>query len=145
MRFWKKVVLGVGAAVCALGTLVYAFVSVADGMCGNTVLSQHISPDGRLRVVVFERNCGATTGFSTQISMLKGSEPLENEAGNVFVGDTDHGAAPAGPGGGPRVDVRWTSGRSLELKHHPLTRVFRAAQSVKGVSVKYVVVDDSGR
>jgi len=34
--------------------------------CGNDVLTDLPSPDGKYKVVVFQRDCGATTGFSTQ-------------------------------------------------------------------------------
>jgi hypothetical protein len=39
-------------------------------MCGNYVVAEKISPDGRRKVVVFQRDCGATTGFSTQVSLF---------------------------------------------------------------------------
>jgi hypothetical protein len=106
-------------------------------MCGNEVLNQHASPNGKLKLVVFERSCGATTGFSTQVSLLEASEELENEGGNVFAGDTRIGAAPAGAGGGPEVHVRWISDEAAELRHHPQTRIFRAEEVRKGVRFIY--------
>ena len=53
-------------------------------MCGNTVISNAISPDGKWNALLFERNCGATTDHSSQISLLKSGKSLENENGNVF-------------------------------------------------------------
>jgi hypothetical protein len=104
-------------------------------MCANQTLSEHPSPDGRLNVVVFERNCGATTGFGTHVSLLDSGERLSNHPGNVFRSDTNRGAAPSGPGGGPVVLVRWTDAAHLWLQHHPRARVFVAESRLRGVAV----------
>ncbi len=107
-----------------------------DG-CGNTLLSEVPSPHGVYKAVVFERNCGATTPFSTQVSILGARERLGNEAGNAFRSDTDHGAAPSGRGGGPAVEVRWTGVRRVVIRHHPRTRVSGAEERVGEVTIDY--------
>jgi hypothetical protein len=60
------------------------FLAAASG-CMNDTHSEVLSPDARLKVVTFERNCGATTGFSTQISILDASDTLPNQGGSVLV------------------------------------------------------------
>lgn len=65
----------------------------SDG-CADTLVSQRVAPDGRHRAVLFTRNCGATTGLSTQISVLKPGEVLAG-SGNGFIADDDHGDARA--------------------------------------------------
>jgi len=107
-----------------------------DG-CANEILQKHPSPSGKVRVVVFQRNCGATTGFSTQASVLKAGEDLPNRPGNLFISDTDHGAAPSGPGGGPELRVDWQGERALWLSHHENARIFQAETKVRGVSIQY--------
>jgi hypothetical protein len=103
-------------------------------------LSEVRSPDGEWKVVVFERDCGATTGFSTQASLLGWNERLpENDGGNLFIADTNHGAAPAGPGGGPPLQVTWTSMRSVVLRSPRGVRVFKAETRVLGVPAVYVL------
>ena len=52
-------------------------------MCGNDIYSETLSPDGELKAVIFQRDCGATTGFSTQVSILDTDETLENDGGNI--------------------------------------------------------------
>ena len=108
-------------------------------MCGNQVLSEIPSPNMQVKAVVFERDCGATTDFSTQVAILPINESLGNEtAGNVFVADTDHGRAPSGPGGGPEVGVRWTSEATEEIQHHPAARILRGnSAGVTGIQVSY--------
>jgi hypothetical protein len=95
------------------------------------------SPDSRLMAVVFERDCGATTGASTQVSVIPFGAALPNKAGNVFIADTDHGAAPSGPGGGPAVGARWLSPSEAVVSHHRAARVFLAERSFESVMVSY--------
>jgi hypothetical protein len=105
--------------------------------CGNEELETVASPDGKRKAVVFQRDCGATTGFSTQISLVQANDNLPKEAGNTFIADTDHGQAPGGPGGGPKVNLQWTGERELTVKYDRRARVFRSEQSVEGVMVRY--------
>ncbi|MEJ6473976.1 hypothetical protein [Pseudoalteromonas piscicida] len=64
--------------------VVIAFNLWLPDMCGNYFHSESFSPNGELKAVIFQRDCGATTGFSTQISILDVDDKLENEMGNVF-------------------------------------------------------------
>ena len=73
--------------------------------CENEVLSHHPSPTGQYTASIFQRNCGATTPFSTQVSVLAGDEQLANLPGNAFIADSVHGAAPSSAGGSPEVTV----------------------------------------
>jgi hypothetical protein len=40
-------------------------------MCEDSAIKESISPDGRMKVVVLERNCGATTPYATLVSIIK--------------------------------------------------------------------------
>jgi len=62
---------------------------------------------------------------------------LETEGGNVFIADTNHDAAPAGPGGGPALSVVWKSGDSVQLSFHPKARVRKKESEFQGVRVFY--------
>jgi hypothetical protein len=104
---------------------VLALWAFGEAMCGNEVMAEYPSPGNQHRVVVFQRDCGATTGFSTQASLLDADEALGNEGGNLFVSDTKHGAAPA-------VSVVWMGERALVLRHHAAARVFRACRRGTG-------------
>ena len=113
-----------------------ACLDLASG-CGNELLGEARSPDGRLKAIVFQRDCGATTGFSTQISVLPIGEKLPNEVGNVFVADSNHGVAPSGRGGGPIVEVRWLNEGELLIRHDSRARVFQSEQSLGKVKIHY--------
>jgi hypothetical protein len=96
-----------------------------------------LSPDASAKVVVFQRDCGTTTAFSTQASLLKPGVHLSDSSGNVFVADTDRGLAPSAAKGGPELRVRWESPKHLLLQHHAKARVFRAERNLNGVEIRY--------
>ena len=48
-----------------LGMLLLLGLSACVEVCGNDILTETRAPDGRFKVVVFQRDCGATTRFST--------------------------------------------------------------------------------
>ena len=113
--------------------------------CGNEVLARQSSPAGAYQAIVFERDCGATTDFSTQVSILPSDVSFlerpsfwsATEQGNALAIDADHGAAPRGAGGGPDVTIHWESDQKIILAYHPRARVFLAAPSVGAVSVEH--------
>jgi len=129
LRFCLAVLLTAPALV--LGTTACA----AD--CANRAVGTVASPDARLTAIIFERDCGATTGASTQISVLPSGQPAVG-GGNVFIADTDHGAAPAGEGGGPAVRVRWVGRDTLEVRYHPRARRFAPQSRPEGITVRLV-------
>lgn len=114
-------------------------------MCGNDFIEAVPSPDGSKKIVVFQRDCGATTGFSTQASILSSNEALSNTSGNVFSSDTNHGAAPSGPGGGPALQVVWRSSEAVAISYHPAVRVFKAEPQVDGVQFTYSAVEHAAQ
>ena len=114
--------------------------SLGRGMCGNKEISSVDAPDHRARVVVFERDCGATTDFSTQVVILRQGEQLGDRSGNVFVVDSDHGRAAAGPGGGPWVEAQWVSPDSIVIRFDEQARIFLKTTIVYTITVRYVGV-----
>lgn len=137
----KVVAVGLAGLVGIVGIpiLVFAFLlSGANQLCANSPILEVPSPNGKLKAVVFERDCGATTAFATHVSVIEAASSLPNEGGNLFVADTNHNAAPSGAGGGPSVQVAWFGPSALRIEHHPLARIVRAEPSAFGVKVRYV-------
>lgn len=122
MTKWKKVAIGVvgsivGCAVILVGGLMYLF----QGMCGNDIHKSIASPNGDLKAVIFQRDCGATTGFSTQISILGAAEDLSNESGNIFSSDGHpENSAPK---------VNWTSENSLTIHRRAMVQIYNQEQT----------------
>jgi hypothetical protein len=107
--------------------------------CQNTVASSSLSPNGELAAVLFQRDCGATTGFSTQISILRpGDKPTGG--GNAFIADDDHGAARVGSWEGSWAEAKWLAPDHLLIRYAVKSRLFERSDSVSGVKITYQMV-----
>lgn len=106
--------------------------------CQNTVASSSLSPTGALAAVLFQRDCGATTGLSTQISILRPDDkPIGG--GNAFIAD-DHGAARVGSWEGSWAETKWLAPDHLVIRYAAKSRIFKRSDSVSGVKITYQVV-----
>jgi hypothetical protein len=94
-------------------------------------ISRIPSPDGKIEAVIFERDCGATTGFSTQISILHKGASIRSGTGNAIVGDSNRGAAPVAKSGGPPAQIRWLTNRRVVITVHPATKISAQQSSVQ--------------
>jgi hypothetical protein len=112
-------------ALCLLGLSGCDSVGIT-GDCENEVAQTVASPTGRLEVVVFNRGCGATTGFNTQVSIVQAGH-LPDGPGNVLLMD---GTVP--------LKVTWQSDTDLRLSGIGSARLFKQEPVVVGVSVAYV-------
>ena len=118
----------------ALSSLLY---SCSYFLCDNEIVTQLPSPDEKYKAVVFVRDCGATTTWSTHVSLIRSwSWVGRDDGGNTFVMDAGDGA-PEGPGRGPEARVRWISAHEIVIAHHRLAEVFRAEKQVGGVTIRY--------
>ena len=107
--------------------------------CQNTVASSILSPNGALSAVLFKRDCGATTGFSTQISILL-PDDKPTGGGNAFIADDDHGAARVGSWEGTWAEAKWLATDHLLIRFAAKSRIFKQNDSVSGVKVTYQMV-----
>ncbi len=108
----------------AVGALV-ALHGCSDG-CSNEVESVLAAPQGDRIAVVFNRNCGATTGVNTQLSVLPRSAATTNQAGNALIAD---GTVP--------LKLRWKSDSELVVSGHQGAKLFKQAHLANGVTVSY--------
>src|SRR5687767_9557274 len=118
-------------SILAAGVL---FVGVCSDGCSNAIVSRVEAPDGRHAAIIFQRDCGATTGFSTQISLLEAGDQLSAQ-GNAFIADTDHGAAAAGEWGGPWAEAGWIAPNHLLIRYASNSRIFTRREEVTGVRI----------
>lgn len=123
--------------VMAVGTLLM-FLGSGGGMCGNNILSETASPDGKWKAVVFGVDCGATTttkelNMAPRISILRADEPVSDaDSGNVFGARTD------GTSKGLSVQINWTGARELTISYPASAAVAKQNTRYKEVTVKYV-------
>jgi hypothetical protein len=138
MKKWKKICLYILAGfLCFVGIVFWGLSRIADDMCGNKIIEEDLSPDQKNKITIFVRDCGATTAFSTHASIISAQSSHPNEGGNLFVSDTDHGKAPSGPGGGPKVEVMWKDNNSIIIKHHKNNRIIKAESKLRNINVFY--------
>jgi hypothetical protein len=102
-----------------------AAVSACDFGCDDEVVSSTSSPSHALSAVVFNRNCGATTGFNTQVSLVR-SGTVPSGAGNTLILD---GSIP--------LKFLWVSESKLQITGLGSAKVFKQEQTVAGVSIAY--------
>lgn len=113
--------------------------SGCSASCQNTVASRNLSPDGNHSAVLFQRDCGATTSFSTQISILS-ANGKPSGSGNTFVADNDHGAARVGDWEGSWAEMKWLSPEHLLIRYAAKSRLIKHQDRVSGVNITYQMV-----
>lgn len=88
---------------------------------------------------MFKRDYGATTGFSTQISILRADAELSG-SGNAFRADDDHGISRLGQWEGTRADMELLSPDHLVIRYAAKSRLFEHYGEVSGVTITYQAV-----
>jgi hypothetical protein len=133
-------------AVAVVGLLVFlrAVGDVAEAICTNFYVSRTASPDGKRFAVLFERDCGATTDFSTQLSVLPASNPVPEGAGNVFGADSNGGRAPLLRGHVVEVRVTWVTSDSMIVRYDPRARILGRVPNVGPVRVVFEPLPTGG-
>jgi hypothetical protein len=120
----------------ALLLLLSHALGACDDACTNEVITRLASPDGKREAVMFRRDCGATSGYSTQISIVNIGRAPEG-AGNTFRADDNHGAAKIGDWGGSWAEIKWLASDRLRVRYADKSRIFEQDATVAGVSVIY--------
>ena len=86
-----------------------------DSSCGNQIVTEQLSSDKKYKFVVFVRDCGATTGSYTQVSILRSNEKLrDDESGNVLV--LDYFGDDVNEYGGADAKVEWVADRKIVIR-----------------------------
>lgn len=93
--------------------------------CDNQVLQAVVAPGGRHTAFVYRRDCGATTGFSTQVSVEKGAASFPAEPGTVLV----LGDEPA--------FLTWLGPDRLQITHRRGARPAFQEERQDGVQISY--------
>jgi hypothetical protein len=96
--------------------------------CGNEVSQTLRSPSGKFDAVVFNRNCGATTGFNTQVSVVPAGTKLPADGGNVFIAN---GTLP--------ISLTWQSDTKLQVGGVSSVSPLKKESNVSSVEVSYAL------
>ena len=124
----KLTIAGLSAVAVICMTVVAASFVLRDP-CGNEVLSESISRTKAVKAVKFRRNCGATTPYSVQVSVIPISGRVkQSDVGNVFAAT---GVQP------DDVSTEWLSDRRLSISYPRSARLFATESSFDGLHVEY--------
>lgn len=99
------VTAGVVLGAVSVGIVGFGLWSVPLFACANEVVERLPSPDGTWEAVVFTRNCGATTDYSTQVSILPAGGVPSDRPGNTYI--TAHAT---------RVEVTWEASHAAVIR-----------------------------
>ena len=105
-------------------------------LCSNQTVTSLQSPDGKHRAVLFMRECGATTDYTTQVSIVPSAWPF-HDTGNVLVADAYDRDARRGPWGGPWAQIAWVSAQELLVTYDARSRIFTKNAAAHGVRITY--------
>ena len=138
MFSWVRILLIVTAiaGVVYILPFIWFFLLIALGpdLCANQIYQEVYSADRTLKAVVFQRDCGASTGFSTQVSVLPAGETLGNDvAGNLYIAN--------GRPADSRLLLQWTSQRSMLIQGH-VTDAIKQETMIEDVVVSYIQAVD---
>ena len=102
-------------------------------LCSDETVKVVRSPRGDHQARLFMRECGATTDFTTQVSI----DPwFWQVIGNAFVADAYSGGK-RGAWGGPWADLEWIGPDHLMVTYDKKARVFDRHKVVNGVRITY--------
>jgi len=93
-----------------------------------------MSPDSSKKAVLYQFDCGATTPFTSNVSILDANAPLTSSAKRVF---TAHGGSQRGTWQGPLASVKWTSDVALEVTYIADATVTTQKTSERNVQLRY--------
>jgi len=99
-------------------------------LCDNEFIQSTTSPDNKWKVVLFQRDCGATTNFSSHIVVIKREQKFDPEQniGKIFIAD----------GTPTNFQIRWVDKRHLLVKA-PQTRVYKVLKSYQNIDIQYTL------
>jgi hypothetical protein len=114
-----------GTVALAVGVTSAAILWLAQyDLCENVMIDMVASPDDLWQAVAFERNCGATTSTSINISLIT-MRDFPRGSGNIFVSS------------GNGVKLAWDDSSTLDVVYDPADRVFLANKDYSGVAIRY--------
>jgi len=116
--------------VLAISGCVLLLLLASNSLCRSELFQEVYSPNGKYKVIVYERNCGATTGFRTYISISKSNATLENQTGNVFQAN-----------GHPdwfSIKVTWEDDRHVIIEHNGKLLPDVTKSRVNNIEIRYV-------
>lgn len=103
----------------------YVLDTLFGDMCGNDIVQKVPSPDGEKVAYIFTRDCGATTGFSPQLSILDKNDKFLNKFGNTFRSDKN-------------FSIDWLDEKKLQVIYDKKSKTYEMDKRVNGIKIEYI-------
>jgi hypothetical protein len=114
--------------ICRILPVLMAVVLTGCDLCSDDIKGGLSSPDQALKATWFVRNCGATTDFSTIVSVNKPTGDYRADANIIFVAK-----------GSREMRVRWEGSRHLLVECEGCEKgdIVRQSSSMEDLRVEY--------
>lgn len=103
----------------------YTLDAIFGDACSNKINEEVFSPSGENVAYIFNRDCGATTGESFQLSIIDKDDKLKNKSGNTFRSDKG-------------FTIEWLDEKQLVVKYNKSSKTYEMDKNVNGIKVLYV-------
>lgn len=120
------VCLGIGLACVAAVWMVASWSMF--GPCSDTILSEATSPDGRWIATLFERDCGATTSYSTQLNLRPADKRFKSDKQPSAIVVRTEGC----------IQFWWEGQSDLLVQLPDDARIFMQERWQDGITIRYV-------
>lgn len=103
--------------------------TVARTQCKSNPRTEKRSPDSKYTATIYERDCGATTDFSTVVNLRESSVKFKGDDLGVVIVKGQH-----------RIDLVWEGNSTLRLQCHDCRsdEIFKQEGTWKDVEIFFV-------
>jgi hypothetical protein len=110
-----------------LGTVALGLFFASD--CEDTIKTEVKSPDGKYVATLYERDCGATTDFSTIVNLRDSSARFKGDDLGVVILKGQH-----------KLDLVWDGNRKLRLQCHDCRTddIFKQEKVWKDIDISFL-------
>ena len=141
---WKRALgwtaLTIAALIGGCAALLNQLLPEVADLCGTEIFTKVASPSGKLTAVVYEIDCGATTGFSRQVVIVPTperritAEMLPRGFFGITLGSAVDSHLSLRDG---LVQLRWLSEGRLDIAYPAGSHLIRSADRSDGVDMTY--------
>lgn len=107
-------------------------------MCSDDTVEELVSPDHEMKAVIYCRDCGATTSFSTHVEIIPRSKTFFSSNGHIFAADASRVKAQRFSCGGPKVEALWKDNDTLIIRYDRNSKIHKSLDEFKNVNIIYV-------
>ncbi|MDO9452267.1 MAG: hypothetical protein Q7J29_05345 [Stagnimonas sp.] len=140
---WLGLRIGAYGAAAALAVLTLFFgglmLLLQLDRCGNSLMSEVLSPDGKQKVSVFARNCSPTVTGSIQASILRTGQSIDDQEGTLLIA-VPKNTLSSWASQTAAVDFVWVDEQSLIVRHASTLTLNKAVSKSHGVKVEYLAI-----